>query len=207
MLSEKQEWLSQAADNQQVTSEQLDSLLQQAELFETLERYQLAGAVLRNEADSVLPADFSANFAALLAEETTYDLKSNTSFTQRIKLSLRQAANAEWFKPAAHGAIAASVALVAIFGVQQYQQPLDSTIAMPSPVLQTSRDLATFATPVSLSQTSVQSRFEEQEQQALQEQQRRLQTLLQAHRHQVRLMDSQPAQIVEPTTQQEKREH
>ena len=204
MLSEKQEWLSQAADNQQVTSEQLPALLQQPELQQTLQRYQLASAVLRNEADSVLPADFSDNFASLLAQEPTYQLQTNAGILQKIKLGMRQAANAEWFKPAAHGALAASVALVAVFGVQQYQQPLEQEFAMPSPVLQT-RPVAGFATPVSLSQTSVDSRFEAQEQQAMQEQQRRLQALLQAHRQQVRVTEVQ--QNTPSQQEQEQREH
>ncbi len=204
MLSEKQEWLSQAADNQQVTPEQLSALLQQPELQQTLQRYQLASAVLRNEADSVLPADFSDNFASLLAQEPTYQLQTNAGILQKIKLGMRQAANAEWFKPAAHGALAASVALVAVFGVQQYQQPLEQEFAMPSPVLQT-RPVAGFATPVSLSQTSVDSRFEAQEQQAMQEQQRRLQALLQAHRQQVRVTEVQ--QNTPSQQEQEQREH
>lgn len=190
MSSEKYEWLSQAADNHHVTPEQLSTLLQQTELQQRLQRYQLVGAVLRNESDSVLPADFSDSFASLLAEEPVYQLQSQTGLLQKIKVSLRHAANSEWFKPAAHGAIAASVALLAVFGVQQYQQPLEHELAMPSPVLQT-RPVAGFAIPVSLSQTSVDSRFEAQEQQAMQEQQRRLQALLQAHRQQVRLTDVQ----------------
>lgn len=202
MLSEKHEWLSQAADNQQVTPEQLSALLQQPKLQQTLQRYQLAGAVLRNEDDSVLPADFSDNFASLLAQEPTYQMQNSISLLQKVKLGLRQAANADWFKPAAQGAIAASVALVAVFGVQQYQQPLEQELTLPSPVLQT-RPVAGFATPVSLSQTSVDSRFEAQEQQAMQEQQRRLQVLLQAHRQQIRVTDTQAAS----QDVQEKREH
>lgn len=203
MLSEKHEWLSQAADNQQVTPEQLSALLQQPELQQTLQRYQLAGAVLRNESDSVLPVDFSDNFAELLADEPVYQLQNQAGLLRRFKTALHQAANAEWFKPAAHGAVAASVALVAVFGVQQYQQPLEQELAMPAPVLQT-RPVAGFAIPVSLSQTSVDSRFEAQEQQAMQEQQRRLQTLLQAHRQQVRLTDVQHSTT---PPEQDNREH
>lgn len=199
MLSEKQEWLSQAADNQPLTAAQLDTLLQQPEQQKTLERYQLIGAVMREEADSVLPADFSAQFAAMLEQEPGYQLQQQSSLLTRIKHSWQQAANAQWLKPAAQGAIAAGVALVAVFGVQQYQQPLEQEFNLPSPVLQT-RPVAGFATPVSLSQTSVESRFAEQEQQAMLEQQRRLQALLQAHRQQVRLVE----QTAEP--EQEKRE-
>jgi len=204
MLSEKQEWLSQAADNKPVTPEQLSALLTQPELQQTVQRYQLTGAIMRNEADSVLPVDFSDTFASLLDQEPTYQLQAQRSLLQKVKMGVRQAANAEWFKPAAHGAIAASVALVAVLGVQQYQQPLEADLSMPSPVLQT-RPVAGFATPVSLSQTSVDSRFEAQEQQAMQEQQRRLQALLQAHRQQVRITEVQPTTAA--TAEQEPREH
>ena len=90
--------------------------------------------------------------------------------------------------PVAQGAVAAGVALFAVLGVQQYQQPLEQELMLPSPVLQTN-PIGGFATPVSLSSTTVDSRFAEQEQQAMQEQQRRLQALLQAHRQQLRIMD------------------
>lgn len=202
MLSEKYEWLSQAADNQQVTPEQLSVLLQQSELQSKLERYQLAGAVLRNEEESFLPADFSDHFASVLADEPVYQLQQQTGILQKIKTSLREAANAEWFKPAAHGAIAASVALVAVLGVQHYQQPFEQELAMPAPIFQT-RAVDGFAIPVSLSQTSVESRFEAQEQQAIQEQQRRLQVLLQAHRQQVRVSEAQ----LTKSPEQEQHEH
>ncbi len=202
MLSEKYEWLSQAADNQQVTPEQLSVLLQQSELQSKLERYQLAGAVLRNEEVSFLPTDFSDNFATVLADEPVYQLQQQAGILQKIKTSLREAANAEWFKPAAHGAIAASVALVAVLGVQHYQQPFEQELAMPAPIFQT-RAVDGFAIPVSLSQTSVESRFEAQEQQAILEQQRRLQVLLQAHRQQVRVSEAQSATPPE----QEQHEH
>ncbi|EHR40153.1 sigma-E factor negative regulatory protein [Alishewanella jeotgali] len=200
MLSEKQEWLSEAADNQPLTAAQLDALLQQREPQQTLERYQLMGAILRNEDASVLPADFSERFAARLEQEATYQLQPQHSLLSRLRGTLQQAANAQWFKPAAQGAIAAGVALVAVFGVQQYQQPLEQELMLPTPVLQT-RPVAGFATPVSLSQTSVESRFAEQEQQAMLEQQRRLQALLQAHRQQVRLME-QPQAQQEPEQQE-----
>ena len=201
MSSEKQEWLSQAADNHALTAEQLSELLQQPDLQDTVQRYQLAGAVLRNEPESVLPLDFADQLSNMLEQEPTYQLQNSNSLLHKLKSGLLQAANAEWFKPAAHGAIAASVALVAVFGVQQYQQPLEQQLSAPTALLQT-RPIAGFATPVSLSQTSVENRFEAQEQQAIQEQQQRLQALLQAHRQQIRVSETQ----ANKTTTQEKRE-
>ena len=83
--------------------------------------------------------------------------------------------------------MAAGVALIAVLGVQQYQQP-GEVMLTPQPMLQT-QPIAGFATPVSLSQTTVSDRFAEQEQQAMLEQQKRLQALLNAHRQQVRVME------------------
>ncbi|WP_333608173.1 sigma-E factor negative regulatory protein [Arsukibacterium sp.] len=194
MVTEKQAWLSAASDNEPLSADELSLLLNSPELQHKLERYQLASAVLRQEAHSVLPADFSERLQLQLADEPVYHLapaaaKPSASWLQR----LGQAANATWFKPAANGAIAASVALLAVLGVQQYQQPFGQELLSPSPVLQT-RPVAGFATPVSLSQTTVSTRFEEQEQQAMLEQQQRLQAMLQAHRQQLRVM-SQTAEV------------
>ncbi|MDZ7904278.1 MAG: anti sigma-E factor RseA C-terminal domain-containing protein [Rheinheimera sp.] len=56
------------------------------------------------------------------------------------------------------------------------------------PVLQT-RPMGNVATPVSLSQTTVDTRYKPQEQQLKVEQQRRLQELMQARQQQIRLME------------------
>ncbi len=192
MSSEKQDWLSAASDNRKISDAELDQLLRQPELQQKLERYQLAAAIFRQEKTVPLPADFSADIAALLQDEPTYQLSHSSSLLQKVSAGLHYAANGSWLKPAAQGAVAASVALFAVLGVQQYQQPLDQELLLPSPVLQTN-PIGGFATPVSLSSTTADSRFVEQEQQVLQEQQRRLQALLHAHRQQVRTMEQDKA--------------
>lgn len=190
MSSEKQDWLSAATDNRQISDAELDLLLQQSELQQKLERYQLAAAVFRQEKSVPLPADFSTDIAALLQDEPAYQLTQSRNLLQKIGSGIRYAANGNWLKPAAQGAVAAGVALFAVLGVQQYQQPNGQDLMLPSPVLQTN-PIGGFATPVSLSSTTADTRFAEQEQQAMQEQQRRLQALLQAHRQQVRVMEQQ----------------
>lgn len=187
MSLENQDWLSAASDNQPLSKAQLDSLLSSAPLQQTLERYQMLGAVLRHETQSPLPASFADDFAAALENEPTYQLKSSQSLFSRIKSGMVQAANGRWLQPVAQGAVAAGVALIAVLGVQQYQQPGEEMLT-PQPMLQT-QPIAGFATPVSLSQTTVSDRFAEQEQQAMLEQQKRLQALLNAHRQQVRVME------------------
>ncbi len=188
MSSEKQDWLSVASDNRQISDAELDLLLQQPALQQKLQRYQLASAVFRQEDMVALPADFSADIAALIEDEPRYQLTHSRSLLQKVGTGIKYAANGSWLKPVAQGAVAAGVALFAVLGVQQYQQPLEQELMLPSPVLQTN-PIGGFATPVSLSSTTVDSRFAEQEQQAMQEQQRRLQALLQAHRQQLRIMD------------------
>lgn len=188
MSSDNQDWISAASDNQPLTDAQLNSLLSEVELQHKLERYQLIGAAMRRQTHTVLPAEFASDFAALLAEEPQYKLQTDRKLLQRIKASLAVAANGRWIQPVAQGAVAAGVALMAVVGLQQYQQAPNVDGTSPLPVLQT-QPIGGFATPVSLSQTTVSDRFAAQEQQAMLEQQKRLQTLLNAHRQQVRVMD------------------
>lgn len=207
MSSEKSDWLSAASDNQAISPEQLDRLLQDAELQQSFARYSLIGAAIRNELPARLDMQFADNFASLLDQEPAYQLESSSvvqkqatpvSFWQK----LGEAANTGWFKTGFQGTVAASVALIAVLGVQQFQSSgQDADLSSPLPVLQT-QPVAGFATPVSLSQTSVDSRFEQEQRQAMLEQQKRLQQLLQAHRQQIRVMDT--AQQNTPETPAEK---
>lgn len=186
MSSENQDWLSAASDNKALTKVQLDSLLGDAQLQQKLQRYHLIGSAMRSEVSSALPANFADNFMVQLADEPVYQLQSDRNLMQRIKAYVAVAANGSWLQPVAQGGIAAAVALIAVFGVQQYQQ--GEEYLTPQPLLQT-QPIAGFATPVSLSQTTVTDRFAAQEQQAMLEQQKRLQAMLNAHRQQLRVME------------------
>ena len=190
MSSEHQEWLSAASDNLPLSKAQLDSMLSVPSLQQKLDRYHLIGTAMRRETPSALPASFADDMAALLENEPVYQLQSQRSLLQRVKSAVAVAANGRWLQPVAQGAVAAGVALMAVVGLQQYQQSPNMDASAPLPVLQT-QPIAGFATPVSLSQTTVQDRFAEQEQQAMLEQQKRLQALLNAHRQQVRVMEQE----------------
>lgn len=200
MSSEKQDWLSAASDNQGISAQQLDSLLQDQDLQQQWLRYQMIGSVIRQELPDQIDIQFSERFELLLEQEESHQLQpevqvqlqpvvTSTSRWNRFKTS----ANKPWMKSVMQGAIAASVALVAVVGVQQNQQSPDDALTSPLPVLQT-RPIGGVATPVSLSQTTVDSRFEAQEQQLKVEQQRRLQELMQARQQQIRLMEQTAAQ-------------
>ena len=205
MSSEHQDWLSAASDNKPLSKAQLDSLLSSKGQQDALQRYHLIGATLRREAQSPLPADFAQNLMLKLDDEPVYQLRSDRSLVQRIKASLAVAANGRWLQPVAQGAVAAGVALVAVLGVQQYQQSPEAALT-PQPLLQT-QPIAGFATPVSLSQTTVSDRFAEQEQQAMLEQQKRLQALLNAHRQQVRVMEQAQQASHDSKTQNGSEQH
>jgi sigma-E factor negative regulatory protein RseA len=201
MSSEKQDWLSAASDNQGISAQQLDSLLQDPDLQQQWLRYQMIGSVIRKELPEQIDVDFSNRFELLLEQEEAHQLQpevqvqlqpvmvTSNSRWHRFKTS----ANKPWMKTMMQGAIAASVALVAVVGVQQNQQTPDDALTSPLPVLQT-RPIGGVATPVSLSQTTVDTRFAAQEQQLKLEQQRRLQELMQARQQQIRLMEQTAAQ-------------
>lgn len=195
MSSEFQEWLSAASDNQPVTAEQLDALIADPALQQQWLRYQLAGAVLRQEALPDLSSGFADNFAALLEQEPVHQLSAEPvpalAVATAKQVNVNPAANQSWWKWVLQGAMAASVAVVAVLGVQQNTP--DDKLTAPLPVLQTS-PIGGVAAPVSLSQTSVQSAYTPQQTQAQLEQQRRLQELLQLRQQQIRLMEQAAAQ-------------
>ncbi len=207
MSSEHQEWLSAASDNQSVSAEQLDSLLSDPQLQASWLRYQLAGSVIRQELAPQLDVDFADRFAAVLEQEDSHQLVAEAvpvvqQGTASPVSSNQPAANQGWWKMLMQGAIAAGVAIVAVVGVQQTQQKPDDALTAPLPVLQTS-PIGGVAAPVSLSQTSVESRFTPQQQQQQLEQQRRLQELMQARQQQIRLMEQAAAQQAKKDTTDE----
>ncbi|HSG92416.1 MAG TPA: RseA family anti-sigma factor, partial [Methylotenera sp.] len=104
MSLENQDWLSAASDNQPLTKAQLDSLLNQTELQDKLQRYHLIGAALRRESASPLQSNFADDFAASLADEPVYQLQNDRNLLQRVRGALSQAANGRWLQPVAQGA-------------------------------------------------------------------------------------------------------
>lgn len=201
MSSEKQDWLSAASDNQGISAQQLDSLLQDPDLQQQWLRYQMIGSVIRQELPEQIDTDFTRRFELLLEQEETHQLQPDAALALQPVMVMpasgwsrfKASANKPWVKTVMQGAIAASVALIAVIGVQQNQQAPDDALTSPLPVLQT-RPIGGVATPVSLSQSTVDSRFAAQEQQLKLEQQRRLQELMQARQQQIRLMEQTAAQ-------------
>ncbi|GAB2196194.1 sigma-E factor negative regulatory protein [Sessilibacter sp. MAH4] len=91
-------------------------LLQQsdkdAEVRETWSRYQLAGRLLRGEQAAVPMIDLSASISELISEEETHSVAAPVE---------KKAGLSRFFGHAGRAAIAASVAVVAVFVVNTYQ--------------------------------------------------------------------------------------
>lgn len=195
MSSEQLDWLSAASDNQGISAQQLDQLIATPELQDQLVRFQLAGAAIRNELPDSLDFDFTDRFAALLEQEDAHILQVDevpvltaTTASPASGNIFKAAANSGWFKTLMQGAIAAGVAVIAVVGVQNQQNNADDALTSPIPVLQTG-PIGNVVAPVSLSQTTVQTQYNPQQQQQMLEQQRRLQELMQARQQQIRLME------------------
>lgn len=195
MSSEQQDWLSAASDNQGISAQQLDQLIATPELQAQWLRYQLAGAAIRDELPASLDIGFADRFADLLAQEDAHVLQPAAMPELAVQATpvqsgnlLKKAANSSWFKTVLQGAIAAGVAVIAVVGVQTQQTSSADSLTSPLPVLQTG-PIGNVVAPVSLSQTTVQTQYNPQQQQLMLEQQRRLQELMQARQQQIRLME------------------
>lgn len=115
MSDKHNEQLSALVDGVDVDERVLERMLKDNEQLSTWQRYQLAGAIVRDEAKPGMPLDISAAVAAQVKEEPAI-------VAPRAKRSwLKPAANDSWWRPAASFAVAASVALVTVVGVHNYQ--------------------------------------------------------------------------------------
>jgi len=176
MSESKFETVSSLVDNYQGSDEIFDDLIKDNHMSETWQRYHLIGDSMRDELPDVLDIDLSTNIANAIAEEpTVLAPRTKTSFSQVLKTKVVQ-----FSKPFGQIAIAASAAGLMVIGVQQNVAQNESII--PSPVVQTN-PLGGFAEPVSL---NYQQNDRSAQKQAMIEQQRRFQALLQDHRQQVK---------------------
>ena len=135
----QKELLSAYIDGEQVNHELTEKLCQDAELQESWEDFHTIRSIMRQESNVVLGADFTAKMESLIATEeiqvpnamTSQPLPQeveNTPFMQKLKA---------WFMPITQVAVAASVCLVAVLGVQSFNAKSTVQSAVDAPVLQT----------------------------------------------------------------------
>ena len=135
----QKELLSAYMDGEQVNPTFTEQLCQDAELQESWEDFHTIRSIMRQESNVVLGADFTAKMESLIATEeiqvpnamTSQPLPQeveNAPFMQKLKA---------WFMPITQVAVAASVCLVAVLGVQSFNAKSTVQSAVDVPVLQT----------------------------------------------------------------------
>ncbi|WP_454901993.1 RseA family anti-sigma factor [Aggregatibacter sp.] len=135
----QKELLSAYMDGEQVNPTFTEQLCQDAELQESWEDFHTIRSIMRQESNVVLGADFTDKMESLIATEeiqvpnamTSQPLPQeveNAPFMQKLKA---------WFMPITQVAVAASVCLVAVLGVQSFNAKSTVQSAVDAPVLQT----------------------------------------------------------------------
>jgi len=142
MVDKVNQAISAWLDNEAQTDDQdgLQHLLKSSEAQTTWQRYALIGSIMRNETTSSaqiktanMTLDISAQVrAAVAAEAMPNDNVVQVGFAAG---GAKSKAASRWLRPAASVAVAASVALVAVLSVQQFQQPITSGLESSEPVL------------------------------------------------------------------------
>ena len=135
----QKELLSAYMDGEQVNPTFTEQLCQDAELQESWEDFHTIRSIMRQESNVVLGADFTVKMESLITTEeiqvpnamTSQPLPQeveNAPFMQKLKA---------WFMPITQVAVAASVCLVAVLGVQSFNAKSTVQSAVDAPVLQT----------------------------------------------------------------------
>ena len=132
----QKEQLSAYMDGEQVEAGLTDALLKDEELQESWQAFHAVRAVMRKESALFLGADFTAKMAALIESEEVKkvdvipepDDAYNSAFMQKLKA---------FFAPMTQVAVAAGVCLVAVLGVQSFNNKNDASNLPETPVLQT----------------------------------------------------------------------
>ncbi|WP_286234876.1 sigma-E factor negative regulatory protein [Thalassotalea sediminis] len=193
MSESKFETVSSLVDNFHHEDAVLDDVLKDNDMSDTWQRYHLIGDVLRDDVPTSIDIDLSDAITNAIAEEPTVlapATKSSLSRTVKAKV-------VTLLKPFGQVAIAASAAGLMVLGVQT--NVADNDTVTPYQVVQTGYAVGGVAEPVSL---NFQQNTRVDKQQAIVEQQRRFQALLQDHKQQMKFS----AAIVTPQDNVSKQE-
>ena len=193
--------LSALVDGELQDERFFESLGSDPELRDTWERYHTIRDGLKAELPPVLDLDLAARVAAAIAQEPNPvdapPLRDSGKLLQWLPSWLSSGASNDARgrlrgspvgQQTAQLAIAASVAMAVIFGVQEYQQPSAEQPFTTAPVIPVSGIQGGFA-PVSLEQTRAlpQSNQSNPKQPNVAQQQRRINAYVNDHKQQMRL--------------------
>ncbi|RTR34680.1 sigma-E factor negative regulatory protein [Shewanella atlantica] len=180
-----QEWVSAAVDGE-IDEQMLAELAADKDSHEQWRDYHMIGDAMRGELPKTMHLDLSANIAAAIENEPTIIAPVKRETPKDVKVETKGLSNViPMFKQFGQYAIAASVALVAVVGVQNYGQQESAIDASPLPVLNT-RPLVGSVTPVSLQTGPVQQNQSFTNDQVM-EQRQRINAYIQDHMLQQRL--------------------
>lgn len=173
---QQRETLSAYMDGHNVNGEFTDTLCNSPELQQKWASYHTIRNVMRGE-EVILGADFSAKMAALIEEE---EIERAPAEKRGLLLQLKR-----WSTPIMQAGIAASVCLVAVLGVNMMNAK-DDVAQVEQPVLQT-LPFSNSVQPVSYNSPAKTQPTAEQ----LENQQQRINNLLQNHELQRRTVNGQ----------------
>lgn len=177
-MTQQQEKLSAFMDGELDSSEILPSIKQDPQLQDKWRRYHVIRSGLRKEATVAPELDITAQVAAALADEPTI-MAPKPSMWKRLTTS---GTVTPFAKHTGQLAVAASVALAVIMGVQQMNQPapVQSPSGSATPLIGTPGGLA----PVSLEQTRSVPR---NDMAVMMEKKRKINALIADHEQQIKL--------------------
>ncbi|AAN54408.1 sigma-E factor negative regulatory protein RseA [Shewanella oneidensis MR-1] len=183
-----QEWVSAAVDGE-TDVQTMAELAADTHSHNKWRNYHLIGDAMRGELPQTMAFDLSASIAAAIDLEPAIvspqvTAPEVTTVPQQVAVNEGQSRVVPLFKQFGQYAIAATVAMFAIVGVQNFNQTADDATS-PSPVLIT-RPLVGSASPVSLQTGPVQQNQSYTNDQ-MNEQRRRINTYIQDHMLQQRL--------------------
>ncbi|WP_133178704.1 sigma-E factor negative regulatory protein [Shewanella decolorationis] len=183
-----QEWVSAAVDGE-TDLQTMAELAADTHSHNKWRNYHVIGDAMRGELPQTMALDLSASIAAAIELEPAIvspqvSAPEVTAAPQQVAVNAGQSRVVLLFKQFGQYAIAATVAMFAIVGVQNFNQTADDA-ASPSPVLIT-RPLVGSASPVSLQTGPVQQNQSYTNDQ-MNEQRRRINTYIQDHMLQQRL--------------------
>lgn len=135
----QKELLSAYMDGEQVDEAFTEELCNDASLQQSWATYHVARAVIRKESAVILGADFTAKMADLIENEEIEkaEITESQPTAEEVQRLPFMRKFKSFFAPMAQIAVAASVCLVAVLGVQSFNAKTDANNAPETPVLQT----------------------------------------------------------------------
>ncbi|WED22240.1 anti-sigma E factor [Vibrio sp. JC009] len=183
-MSEK-ELLSALMDGETVDKALIAKLEQDPQEQETWQNYHLIGDVMRGEAPETPSWNIAESVAAALEDEPAHKPLTTPMVEAQPTPAKARRELPSWLTQLGQVAVAASVSLAVIVGVQQYGGSVDPSAPDQLPVLQTI-PVAGSVEPVSLTRESVNTQ-KQQNEALLVEKRRKINLMLQDYELQLRL--------------------